>query len=161
MLRVTTENAFGISEARSLIAEERISAREAARDSETIGRAQRSRWGGGSLAVQGKDDSNKVVIYKPKTKKDFKTIKEGYTYLKKNDLVVDADTLSKGVAAGTGQFAPTLMKSMGQKGGGGLTVPVNITVGEINGDADDFMRRIGPALEQHMERFYYNKMKNR
>ncbi len=100
-----------------------------------------------------------------KPKKDYKAQSGGYALLSKGDVVVNARSMSTGVGGDIGAFAGTaassLMKniSSGQSPVGAPQIPVNINIGSISGDPEEFLQRIKPAIEQAFERMYYDKQK--
>lgn len=102
---------------------------------------------------------------KVEQQKDFKAGSDGYALLSKGDVVVNARSMSTGVGGDIGAFAGTaassLMKniSSGQSPVGAPQIPVNINIGSISGDPEEFLQRIKPAIEQAFERMYYDKQK--
>lgn len=98
-------------------------------------------------------------------KKDYKAQSGGYALLSKGDVVVNARSMSTGVGGDIGAFAGTaassLMKniSSGQSPMGAPQIPVNINIGSVSGDPEEFLQRIKPAIEQAFERMYYDKQK--
>jgi hypothetical protein len=104
---------------------------------------------------------------KPVTpKEDYKVLNSGYALLSKGDIVVNAKNISKGIEGGFGDFT-----------GMGITellrgikptektvapsIPVNITIGSINGNPEEFLKKIKPAIEQTFERMFFEKQKRK
>lgn len=110
-----------------------------------------------------------VTVESVKANKDYKAKTGGYALLSKGDVVVNAKNMSTGLGGDIGAFAGTVSSDI-SKGIGMLgkaygavapTIPVQISIGSINGDAEDFLKRIKPAIEQAFERMYYDKQKRR
>jgi len=103
-----------------------------------------------------------------KQNKDYKAASGGYALLSKGDVVVNAKSMSAGVGGDLGAFAGTaaseMMKSIGSKGAIGSqapNIPVQINIGSVSGDPNEFLRSIRPAIEQAFERMYFDKQKRR
>lgn len=98
---------------------------------------------------------------------DYKARSGGYALLSKGDVVVNAKSMASGVGGDLGAFAGTaaseLIRSMPSKFSGGAApqIPVNITIGSVSGDPEQFLNRIKPAIEQTFEKMYYEKQKRR
>jgi hypothetical protein len=116
---------------------------------------------------------------------DFVTNKKGYQYLQKGDLVIDAKSLARGMMGDRGEFVNKLNGFPGAGGGANemgrladamiskmsqigsapqtpsINVPLSVTIGSLNGDTDDFLKKIGPAIEQTFNRMYFDKQKRK
>ena len=98
---------------------------------------------------------------------DYKANKGGYAFLSKGDVVVNAKNMSTGVGGDIGSFAGTaasdMMRSFSSRGDvtSAPTIPVNISIGSISGDPEDFLKAIKPAIEQAFERMYFDKQKRK
>jgi hypothetical protein len=108
-----------------------------------------------------------VTVESVKSNKDYKARTGGYALLSKGDVVVNAKSMSTGIGGDIGAFADTVSAGM-SKGMGMLgkaygavapSIPVQISIGSVNGDAEDFLKKIKPAIEQAFERMYYDKQK--
>lgn len=80
--------------------------------------------------------------------------------LSRGDVVINADSMAAGMGGNKGQFAQSLLNTLGGAGGNNtVTVPITLNVGSVNGDVDDLVKKISPAIQQTFERMYYNKQK--
>ena len=100
------------------------------------------------------------------TQKDYKARSGGYALLSKGDVVVNAKNMSSGVGGDLGAFAGTaasdMIRSMPSSSSGvAPQIPVNINIGSVSGDPEQFLNRIKPAIEQTFERMFYEKQKRR
>jgi hypothetical protein len=100
--------------------------------------------------------------------KDYKSTTGGYALLSKGDVVVNARNMSAGIGGDFGAFAGTaasdMMRSIGPVNGGNQlppSIPVQINIGSVSGDPEEFLKRISPAIEQAFERMYYDKQKRK
>lgn len=95
--------------------------------------------------------------------RDYRALTEGWVKVKAGDHVVDSESLSKGISGNEGRFAKDVVNKIGAAGGkdGGaiVTVPITLNVGSVNGDVDDMMKKISPAIKQTFERMYFDKQK--
>jgi hypothetical protein len=118
---------------------------------------------------------------KVEPKKDYVTEKKGYQYLQKGDLVIDAKKVAQGLTGNRGEFINKLGGSLGTGGGvremerltdaailkmsrmrvqtQPVNVPLSVSIGTINGDADDLLKKIGPAIEQTFNRMFFERQK--
>jgi hypothetical protein len=91
---------------------------------------------------------------------DFMAMTAGYQNIKKGDLVIDSGSLAKGISAGSGQ----LIGKMGASANSGattVTVPITLTVGSVNGDVGDMLKKITPAIEQTFTRMFFDRQKRK
>jgi len=91
---------------------------------------------------------------------DFMAMTAGYQNIKKGDLVIDSGSLAKGISAGSGQ----LIGKMGASASSGattVTVPITLSVGSVNGDVDDMLKKITPAIEQSFTRMFFDRQKRK
>jgi len=126
---------------------------------------------------------SKVVpeLYPSEPEKDYVTEKKGYQYLQKGDLVIDSKKVAQGLSGDRGEFINKLGgfpdSGNGAQEMGRLTdavilkmsrmkvqtqpvnVPLSVSIGTINGDADDMLKKIGPAIEQTFNRMFFEKQK--
>ena len=99
-------------------------------------------------------------------RRDYQATTGGYALLSKGDVVVNAKNMSSGIGGDIGAFSDKISKGMM----GAVTtatrdmapsIPVNISIGSIEGDPEEFLRRIKPAIEQSFERMYFDKQRRR
>jgi hypothetical protein len=101
-----------------------------------------------------------AVAAQPIQVQDFKASSDGIAMLSRGDVVVDGNKFSKGIMGERGEFINTALNKI--KGNGAMntvTIPVNISIGSVNGDPEQFLRSIQPAIEQSFERMFYEKQK--
>jgi hypothetical protein len=103
-----------------------------------------------------------------KQKKDYKASTGGYALLSRGDVVVNAKSMSRGIGgdlgAFSGQVLPDMMRSRAFDTGGmaqAPSIPVTISIGSVNGNPEEFLKSIKPAIEQAFERLYFDKQKRR
>jgi len=117
-------------------------------------------------------DSNKIADTPPiipiKTYKDYKASSGGYALLSKGDVVVNARSMSSGIGGDLGSFAGTaasdMMRSLSptrSQGANAPSIPVNINIGSVSGNPEEFLKSIRPAIEQAFDRMYFEKQKRR
>ena len=92
---------------------------------------------------------------------DFKALTGGVALLSKGDVIVDWTNLSKGIMGEKGDFVDFAIGKLKGVGGGSstVTIPVNISIGSVDGDPEKFLKSIQPAIEQSFERMYYERQK--
>lgn len=101
-----------------------------------------------------------------KPEKDYKAITSGYALLSKGDVVINARNLSKGIGGDYGEFTSTGISELlrGIRPADKVVtpnIPVNITIGSVNGDPEEFLKKIKPAIEQAFERMFFEKQKRK
>lgn len=122
-----------------------------------------------TIDAQKMFDKDKPVNVAPvKAEGDYKASTGGYALLSKGDVVVNAKNMSTGIGGDLGAFAGTaaseMVRSMGPSGAStkaAPTIPVQITIGSVSGDPEEFLKRIKPAIEQAFERMYFDKQKRK
>jgi hypothetical protein len=97
----------------------------------------------------------------PEQVKDFLAESGGYVNVSKGDLVVDSNSLAKGMAKEKGMLAGTLINKMGGFEGTTVTVPISLQIGSVNGDVDDLVKKITPAIEQSFNRMFFEQQKRK
>lgn len=112
----------------------------------------------------GETPSLRVETVTPE--RDYKALSSGYAMLSKGDVVVSGKDMAKGISAGYGDFAGMgiveLLKGMKTlERREAPTIPVNINIGTVSGDPEEFLKKIKPAIEQTFERMYFEKQKRR
>lgn len=99
-------------------------------------------------------------------RRDYQATTGGYALLSRGDVVVNAKNMSSGIGGDIGAFSNKISKGMI----GAMTtasqnmapnIPVNITIGSIEGNPEEFLRRIRPAIEQSFERMYFDKQRRK
>lgn len=124
------------------------------------------------LSKKNKDttnDNNKITDTQPVTpNKDYKSSSGGYALLSKGDVVVNARNMSSGISGDLGAFAGTAAANMlsslspgRSQGAIAPSIPVNINIGSVSGNPEEFLKSIRPAIEQAFERMYFEKQKRR
>jgi hypothetical protein len=91
---------------------------------------------------------------------DFMAMTAGYQNIKKGDLVIDSGSLAKGISAGSGQLIGK-MGASANTGATTVTVPITLSVGSVNGDVDDMLKKITPAIEQSFTRMFFDRQKRK
>jgi hypothetical protein len=97
----------------------------------------------------------------PEQVNDFLAESGGYVNVSKGDLVVDSNSLAKGMAKEKGMLAGTLINKMGGFEGTTVTVPISLQIGSVNGDVDDLVKKITPAIEQSFNRMFFEQQKRK
>jgi hypothetical protein len=115
-----------------------------------------------------KDDSKMTDTQNVTLNKDYKSSSGGYALLSKGDVVVNARNMSSGISGDLGAFAGTaaanMMSSLSpakSQGAIAPSIPVNINIGSVSGNPEEFLKSIRPAIEQAFERMYFEKQKRR
>jgi hypothetical protein len=94
------------------------------------------------------------------TNEDHEALTDGFVKVKAGDLTIDSDSLAMGISAGAGQMTSKLIGPGGFSGTGTtVTVPISLTIGSVNGDVNDLVRKIQPAIEQSFTRMFFERDK--
>lgn len=99
-------------------------------------------------------------------RRDYQASTGGYALLSKGDVIVNAKNMSTGIGGDIGAFSNKISKGMmgsitAVDRNAAPTIPVNISIGSIEGDSEEFLRRIKPAIEQSFERMYFEKQRRK
>jgi hypothetical protein len=116
-----------------------------------------------------KADSGNIINTQPVVpNKDYKASSGGYALLSKGDVVVNANSMSSGIGGDLGAFSGlAAFKMMGSlsptksQGSNAPNIPVNINIGSVSGNPEEFLKSIRPAIEQAFDRMYFEKQKRR
>jgi hypothetical protein len=93
---------------------------------------------------------------------DFKALTSGFAKLSAGDLVIDYKSLASGMSAGKGGLAGGLLGGASSMSSGTtVTVPITLHFGSVNGDVDDMLKKLTPAIEQSFTRMFFNSNKKK
>jgi len=97
----------------------------------------------------------------PVAEGDFEALTGGMTNVSKGDMVIDSDSLAKGLSGSKGQFASKLIPDTGSAVGS--NVVVHMTFGDLHEihDVDGFLKEVGPAMKQLVAREIFETKKRK
>lgn len=94
---------------------------------------------------------------------DYVAMTDGLVRLTRGDVVVNSQGVSDGVGGEKGQFLSKAIDKMSRSkdssSGSSVSIPVSVSIGSVNGDAQEIVTKIKPAMEQAFERMYFEKQK--
>jgi len=95
----------------------------------------------------------------PVAEGDFEALTGGMTKVSKGDMVIDSDSLARGLSGSKGQFVNKLLSDTG--GAAGSNVVVHMTFGDLHEihDVDGFLKEVGPAFKQLVARELHESRK--